>query len=137
VGSNYGVLNVSDVASNPGLLPLPSVAAQSDGTIHDTPMQGVTAVVVQSSPATHGNNLTTSKGNRNYCIPYADFASGAPFQMLGAQLREPEPYLQTQAAIVGFFTGGFQGKSGVPGVPGVVVTKAPVRSVSDPPRCGG
>ena len=45
-----------------------------------------------------------------------------PFQPLSAPLTEPEPYLQTQAAIVQFFQGGFQGK-----VPAAVVPKAPVR----------
>ena len=132
VGSNSAILDVGNIASNPGRLPLASVAPQADGTIHDTPMKGVTAVVVQSSPATHGDNLTSSTGKRQYCIPYADFASGAPFQQLVTPQSVPNPYRETQAAIVQFFNDGFQGK-----VPRATVPKAPVRDPRDPPHCGG
>ena len=132
-GSNSGILDVSNPASNPGRLPLASIAPQADGTIHDTPMQGVTAVVVQSSPATHGDNLTSSTGTLDYCIPYANFASGAAFSLLANPLKTvPNPYLETQAAFVRFFGDGFQGK-----IPGAVVPKAPVRDPTDPPHCGG
>jgi hypothetical protein len=133
LGSNSGIYDLSNIMANTGRLPLESVAQQADGTIHDTPMQGVTAVVVQSSPATHGDNLTSSAGQRNYCIPYANYAGGQVFQMLSAPLTTPNPYLQTQAAVVQFFSDGFQGK-----VPGVVVPQpAPVRDPKDPPPCGG
>jgi hypothetical protein len=129
VGSNSGILDVQNIASNPGRVPLPSIPVQSDGSIHDTPMAGITAVVVQESPATHGDNLTASTGTRTYCIPFADFPSGAPFTMVDSY-SSPDPYLQTQATFIGFFTGAFAGK-----VPPVTVPMAPVRDPSDPQVC--
>jgi hypothetical protein len=129
VGSNSGILDVQNIASNPGRLPLPSIPVQSDGTIHDTPMAGITAVVVQSSPATHGDNLISSSGQRQYCIPFATFSTGEPFTMVTAY-AVPDPYLQTQATFVAFFSDAFAGK-----VPGVTVPVAPVRDPSDPQVC--
>ncbi len=131
VGSNSGILDVQNIASNPGRLPLPSIPVGSDGTIHDTPAAGTTAVVAQSSPATHGDNLTSSTGSRQYCIPFADFASGAPFTMV-TSYAVPDPYLQTQASFIAFFGGTFAGK-----VPPVTVAVAPVRDPTDPQVCPG
>ena len=131
VGSNSDILDIQTLANNPGRVPLTSVPVGSDGTIHDTPMAGITAVVVQSSPATHGDNLTASTGSRNYCIPFANFASGEPFTMV-TSYSGPEPYLQTQATFIAFFGGTFAGK-----VPPVTVPVAPVRDPTDPQVCKG
>ncbi len=122
-GSNAGILDYKNVASNKARLPLASIAAQSDGTIHDTPVKGVTAVVVQSSPATHGDNLTASTGSRQYCIPFANYGSGAPFTM-ATPFKVPNPYLETQATITTFLGDAFAGN-----VPRVTVPKPPVRDL--------
>ena len=129
VGSNAGILDYKNLGNDIWRLSstaLPSIAASGDGSIHDTPSQGVTAVVVQESPATHGDNMTASKGSRQYCIAFADFASGTPFQHLDADkyFTVANPYLQTQQTIVRFLSDGFAGK-----VPGVVVNQAPVRDL--------
>jgi dienelactone hydrolase len=122
-GSNAGILDYKNLANDVGRLPLASTAAQSDGTIHDTPMAGVTAVVVQSSPATHGDNLTSSTGSRQFCIPFANYATGMPFVMVNP-FDVSEPYLQTQAAATSFLADAFAGK-----VPRVTVPKPPVRDL--------
>ncbi|HEY8038576.1 MAG TPA: hypothetical protein VIF15_02230 [Polyangiaceae bacterium] len=125
-GSNSGILDYKHLDRNPGRMALPSVPPQGDGSIHDTPIAGVTAVVVQQSPASHGDNLTASTGQRQYCIPFGDFASGTAFHHLDASkyFDVPCPYLDTQNLFVRFFGDGFAGK-----VPGVVVPKAPVRDL--------
>jgi hypothetical protein len=133
VGSNAHVLDYKNIGQNTGQTPLANVAAAADGSIHDTPAQGVTAVVMQQSPATHGDNLTASRGQRQFCIPYADFSSDTPFVHLAVPdgggggdtyFDVPNPYRDTQATIVRFFTDGFAGK-----VPAVVPGKAPVRDL--------
>lgn len=128
VGSNAGILDYKDLANDLWRLPLPSVAPQSDGTFHDTPQAGVTAIVVQEGPGTHGNNMISSTGQREYCIPFANFPSGTPFDILDDDqwFNVKNPYLQTQATIVGFLTDGFAGK-----VPAVSLdpTAAPVRDL--------
>jgi dienelactone hydrolase len=126
VGSNSGILDYKHIDQNPWRVPLPSVAPAGDGSIHDTPSQGITAVVVQESPATHGDNMTASTGQRQYCIPYANFASGTPYEHLDADkfFSVPNPYRATQQTIVRFFTDGFAGS-----VPGVVVNATPVRDL--------
>jgi dienelactone hydrolase len=129
VGSNAGILDVQNIADNPGRVPLPSIPVGSDGKIRNTPAAGITAVVAQSSPATHGDNLTSSSGSRNYCIPFANFPAGEPFVMV-TPYTSPDPYLQTQAAFVSFLTDAFAGN-----VPGAVVPVAPVRVAGDPQVC--
>jgi len=124
VGSNAYVLDYKNLDANKLRLPLPNVAPSSDGSIHDTPSAGVTAVVVQESPATHGDNLTSSVGQRSYCIPYGNYAAGTPFVSLDKPFSVAEPYLETQQMVVQFFTDTFAGK-----VPGVTVLKAPVRDL--------
>jgi dienelactone hydrolase len=127
VGSNSNVIDYKNLGQNPWrLTSLPNVAPGADGTIHDTPAQGVTAVVVQEGPASHGDNLIASTGVRQYCIPFGDFTNGAPFSHLDADkyFTVPNPYRETQATVVRFFGDGFAGK-----VPAVVVNKTPVRDV--------
>lgn len=138
VGPNAGVLDYKNLADNPWRMSLPTVAAQADGAIHDTPTPGVTAVMVQESPATHGSNLTSSTGTRNFCIPYANYASSTPFTSVPT-FTVTCPYLKTQSTIEGFLSDGFAGK-----VPGVVPPETPVRDLdgdgipdaTDPNPCG-
>lgn len=140
VGPNAGVLDYKNLANNPGRMTLATVQAQSDGTIHDTPMQGVTAVVVQVSPANHGGNLTSSTDQRNFCIPYGNYASPNPFTALATPLTVPCPYLKTQSMVQQFLSDGFTGK-----VPTVATPETPVRDLdadgvpddSDPNPCDG
>jgi dienelactone hydrolase len=128
VGSNSGILDYKNLANDPGRLPLPSVPPQSDGSFHDTPSPGVTAIVVQEGPGTHGDNMISSTGQRQFCIPFADFPTGSPFDHLDTDqyFSVKQPYLQTQQTIVTFFAAGFAGK-----VPAVVLdpTAAPVRDL--------
>ena len=128
VGSNAGILDFKNFANDLQRLPLPSVAPQSDGSFHDTPQAGTTAIVVQESPATHGDNMISSTGQRQYCIPYANFPTGTPFNVLDTDkwFSVKNPYRQTQATLVGFLKDGFAGK-----VPAVVVdpAAAPVRDL--------
>ncbi len=129
VGSNAGILDITNIAGNPGRVPLASIPVGSDGTIHDTPVAGVTAVVVQQSPATHGDNLTGSSGSRQYCIPFATYSTGMPFTMV-TPYKSTDPYLQTQALVTSFLTDGFAGK-----VPAVTVTAPPTRDAQNPTPC--
>jgi dienelactone hydrolase len=128
VGSNSGILDYKNLANNLGRMPLASVPPESDGSFHDTPQAGITAIVVQESPGTHGDNMIASSGQRQYCIPYANFATGTPFDLLDADkwFTVANPYRQTQATIVSFLKDGFAGM-----VPAVVVdpTAAPVRDL--------
>jgi hypothetical protein len=138
VGTNAGVLDYKNLADNPGRLGLETVSPQSDGTIHDTPAAGVTAIVVQESPATHGANMTQSSGGRSYCIPYANYATANPFVSV-TPFTVPCPYLKTQSTIERFLSDGFAGK-----VPAVVSPETPVRDLdgdgipdaTDPNPCG-
>jgi dienelactone hydrolase len=128
VGSNSGILDYKNLANDLGRVPLLNVMPQSDGSFHDTPQAGTTAIVVQESPGTHGDNMIASSGQRQYCIPYANFPTGTPFNVLDADqwFDVKDPYLQTQATIVSFLKDGFAGM-----VPAVVVdpTAAPVRDL--------
>jgi dienelactone hydrolase len=123
VGPNAGVMDYKNLSDNPGRMVLPDVAAQADGTIHDTPSPGVTAVMMQESPATHGSNLTASSDKRYYCIPYANYASATPFVSVNP-FTVPCPYLQTQSTLEGFLSDGFAGM-----VPRVAPPETPVRDL--------
>lgn len=123
VGSNAGITDIKNIAGNLDRVPLASIPVGSDGSIHDTPSKGITGVLVQSSPATHGNNLTSSTGTRTYCIPFGDFASGHAFPMV-TSFDVPNPYLETLGVVTQFLGDGFSGM-----VPRVTVPKAPVRDV--------
>ena len=128
VGSNSEIVDFRNLANNPRRVPLPDVTADAAGLIHDTPVAGVTAVVVQESPATHGNNLVSSKGQRQFGIPYGDFDAPEPFIHLDMSkyFKVRCPYLATQATIARFFDDGFQGH-----VPNVTVAATPIRDLDD------
>ena len=124
VGSNAGIMDVKNPAANPARLPFESVAAAADGSIRDTPVAGVTAVVVQQSPAAHGSDMVNSKGHHQFAIPFATFDATMSFTMLEApqQFDVAEDYAGVQSLVTRFFGEAFDGK-----VPSVGPFKAAVR----------
>jgi dienelactone hydrolase len=123
VGTNAGTRDLKNPANNHGKVDLVSAPADASG-IHDVPMAGVTAVVVQVSPGQHGSDIVRAEGHHSFAIPYALFDTDAPFHPLDAdkQFNVEEGYRELQAAVVGFFGGAFAGK-----VPAVSGFKPPVR----------
>ena len=122
VGSNAGVNTLDLVrapAMNPAAIPFAQVAPDSSGLIHDTPVKGTTAVLVQTAPAQHGEDLYSSVGHRSFQIPYVPPAypagSGGPFTVITS-------YREVQATVTRFLGDGIAGK-----VPNVTGFKAPVR----------
>jgi hypothetical protein len=127
-GSNAGISNLKDLAANLGRVPLADIAPDAQNEIHDTPVPGITAVVVQVSPAQHGSNLVRSKGERQFAIPYAQFDRDPPNVHLdvGKYIQVRCPYRELQATMTRFFEDGFAGR-----VPRVTVLKPPVRDADD------
>jgi hypothetical protein len=121
VGSNSGVLDVKDLTKRAGPVPLANVPQDSAGTIHDTPIAGTTAVVVQLSPATHGQDIVASTAPRTWKIPFVH-----PFEMLTPSYRVRTSYRAVQAGALQFIGDGFAGN--VPRVSGFV---PPIRDVDD------
>jgi hypothetical protein len=101
------------------------VAAPVGGVISGTPISGVTAVLVQASPATHGFDLYQAHGKRHYAIPFGQ-PGPTPFPVLANDLSIREPYLGLQAMAVSFFSSAFAG-----GVPQVKDIPAPRRDFDD------
>jgi hypothetical protein len=126
VGTNAGVRDIKNLANNPGRMVLPDVNPDANGLIHDTPMAGVTAVMMQSSPGTHGQNIVGSHAKRQFIIPYGQFDTRTPFPRLDdtKDYQVPCPYRELQAAMVRFFADAVAGN-----VPNVQATKTPVRDV--------
>jgi hypothetical protein len=127
-GSNAGTVDVRDATKNVHRVPLKDVAPDASGAIHDVPVAGATAVVVQVGPAEHGSNLVSVKGFRKSKIPYALYETGTPFTRIDDdkvfQIRNP--YREVQATMVRFFAEAFDGK-----VPTVAGFKPPVRDFDD------
>jgi dienelactone hydrolase len=121
VGSNAGVLDMKDLTKRAGPVPLQNIAPDSAGAIHDTPIAGKTAVVVQLSPATHGEDLVSSTAPRTWNAPFIH-----PFDMLDKSYRVRTSYRAVQAGAVQFFADEFSGK-----VPRVAGFTAPIRDVDD------
>ncbi len=65
-----------NVGSNAGLT-FPMATPSGPG-ISGVPIAGVTAVLVQAGPATHGGNLYDKVGQRLYQIPYAQYGTRPP-----------------------------------------------------------
>ena len=125
VGSNSEIADIKNPQSNPHIVPLVAVTADSNG-VHDTPVQGTTAVVVQASPGTHGSDLVDSKGTRTYAAPWALFDTLTPFPKAAATYQVSCPYRELQIAMTGFFSDAFAGT-----VPRVQGFKTPVRDLDD------
>ena len=124
VGGNAGTIDVKNLANASGRVPLPDVAPDAAGLIHDTPTAGVTAVVVQQSPGEHGSNFVSSKALHLYAIPYGRFDTAAPFVALDASKKfyVPTAYRKMQAMVTRFIGDGFAGK-----VPAVTGFEPPIR----------
>lgn len=70
VGPNAGIADLASRKTYPGGgIKLEVLPAAPDG-YHDVPKAGVTAILVQASPAHHGADLVRSKGTRSYRIPF-------------------------------------------------------------------
>jgi dienelactone hydrolase len=117
-------LAVPNAGTNGGVT-LPEAKPGADGSIHDVPAGGVTAVVVQASPATHGSDLYNAHGVRHYQPPFHQ-AGDVPFPVLPKDIPVREPYLGLQAMSVPFFQAYFAGA-----VPVVKGFPAPRRDFDD------
>jgi dienelactone hydrolase len=125
VGSNAELVDLAHPDKNVRAVPLIAVTSDANG-IHDTPVQGTTAVVVQAGPATHGADLVRSKDTRTYAAPWALFDTLAPFPHAAKPYDVSCPYRELQITMTGFFASAFAGQ-----VPTVAGFKAPVRDLDD------
>jgi dienelactone hydrolase len=117
VGSNADLTDVANAASNPRATPFSVAMPDSSGAIHDTPMAGTTAVLVQCGPCEHGIDFLSSQGAHSFAAPFVP-----PFTMLPTPESFTEPFQSTQAMMVTFFGDAFQGN-----VPRVMGFATPVR----------
>ena len=125
VGSNAELADLAHPDQNPWAIPFATVSPDASG-IHDTPVQGTTAVVVQAGPATHGDDLVQSKGTRSFKAPWALFDTLAPFPKLDTTYDVSCPYRELQTAVSGFFSSAFAGQT-----PTVAGFKPAVRDLDD------
>jgi dienelactone hydrolase len=125
VGSNAEIGDLAHPDQNPWAIPFSTVTADSTG-IHDTPVQGTTAVVVQVGPATHGDDLVKSKGTRSFKAPWALYDTLMPFPKLATPYDVRTSYREEQGCIAGFFSSAFAGQT-----PVVAGFKPPVRDLDD------
>jgi dienelactone hydrolase len=100
-------LATPNVGSNAGV-PLAEAKPGADGLIRGA--GGVTTVLVQASPATHGGDFYNARGSRSYAIPFAQ-PGAKPFPALPVSIPVREPYLGLQAMSVGFLRGYFAGET--------------------------
>ncbi len=109
VGLNSGA---SDLATHApyrgGGIKLPILPDAPDG-YHDVPVAGATAILVQASPAQHGEDLVRAKCNRTYKIPFS-----TPDGKLDLTRQDPSPitcpYRALQDTMVRFFGDAFEGR---------------------------
>jgi len=121
VGPNAGMADLAArMPYRGGGIDLPILPAAPEG-YHDVPKPGVTAILVQTSPAVHGHDLVRSRANRSYRIPY-----NAPSGRIDPALQDarpvPCPYRELQDTMLRFFGDAFEGR-----VPVVVGFPAPTR----------
>jgi dienelactone hydrolase len=126
VGSNADITDLSNVAGNPLATPFVMVNPDSAGTFHDTPMTGITAIVVQEGPGQHGENLIDSVGENDFAVPYSP-----PYSKFITPVTFQEDYRGAQNVAITFFGDAFQGR--VPRVLGADAggIAAPVRVIFD------
>ena len=82
------------------------------------PEAGLTAVLVQNSPATHGANLHNRQGSHGHAYPWPRWDEETPFPELPAKINLAEPYLPLQTMAVEFIASAFAG-AGAPVVEGI------------------
>jgi hypothetical protein len=121
VGSNSGVLDMKDLTKRTGPVPLANVAGDSSGAIHDTPIAGTTAAVVQVSPSMHSDDFIASTVKRQWAAPFTH-----PFDMVATPYDVRTSYRAIQATAVGFLGDGFSRN-----VPRIAGFTAPIRDVDD------
>jgi hypothetical protein len=135
VGTNAGVdtlAMVQNQAMIPDPVPFANIAPNDAGLINNTPVSGVTAVLVQTMPGTHGEDYQYATSLQEYAIPYSRYTTSAPFVLLsdaGAGDAAANPpfsintsYLALQATSIRFLTDTFNGL-----VPSVTGFTGPVR----------
>jgi hypothetical protein len=122
VGSNAEVWDLKGVATNPRKTPLPDVAPDSAGAVHDTPSPGATAVMVQCSPCTHGSDIVTRAPSHNFQIPFFDPTGAPDYTAVGTPFSYAEPMDATQAMFTTFLDDALKGN-----VPRVMGYATPVR----------
>ncbi len=127
VGSNAGIADITNLENNVGRVPFLDVAPDAKGAIHDTPIPGVTSVMVQLSPGQHGYNAVQNRGLRSFAIPY-NRPGAQPFKHLDEdkKLNVRCTYRELQALVVRYIDDAFRG-----GVPNVVGIPRPLRDVDD------
>ena len=109
VGLNSGLSNlVTRTTYRGGGIKLPILPAAPSG-YHDVPQAGSTAILIQASPAQHGEDLVRAKCERGYVLPFND-ADGK--LVLTRQAPKPLtcPYRALQETMVGFFGDAFAGR---------------------------
>lgn len=126
VGSNAELSDLKNPDGNPHKITFQAATPDGAGSIHDAPVMGVTAVLVQTGPGTHGEDLVHSQGTRSFVAPWAQYDTGAPYTPLDTMYKVKCDYLGLQAMARGFFGDAFAGK-----VPGVSGFKPAVRDLDD------
>jgi dienelactone hydrolase len=124
--TNAEIRDLRSPQTNARRTPLLDVMPDGSGAIHDTPVTGVTAILVQDSPANHSGNLTRSVSTRQYKAPYADLDSKTPFVRHDNSFAVRTGYREMQGVVKGFFETAFAGP-----VPSVKGLRAPVRDIDD------
>lgn len=123
LGPNAGLATLAGRAPyRGGGIKLPTVDPDGAG-FHDVPKAGVTALLAQVSPATHGENMTRARGGRSAKIPFHTELGGMRLERQDA-VNVPCPYRELQETMVRFFADAFDGK-----VPTVVGLPAPAADV--------
>lgn len=123
VGANSGASDKSGKPYPTGGITIPQLTPDGAG-FHDTPQPGVTALVAQVSPASHGADLVRSTGDRQYLIPFNTPEGGFNPVRIDKPVSVPQPYRALQASMIGFFGDAFADK-----VPTVSGLPPPVRDL--------
>lgn len=114
VGANAGVFDAKSTSSRRQPAPLAEIGPAPATGLVDTPKAGVTTVLVQVSPATHGADLVSSRGTRSYGVPFGSkTGGGGPFTRFDStqQYKVRNPYRELQGSMVGFFESAFAGQA--------------------------
>jgi hypothetical protein len=126
VGPNAGVRTLEtfrDPTKVVDRIALTDVAPDAQMLIHDTPFAGVTAVMVQTSPATHYRNVEFSRGQRTFTAPF-NAASVSLATDKAYWVRHS--YVAQWAMVTRFLADSLGGK-----VPNVTGFTPPVRDIDD------
>lgn len=125
VGSNAELFDFKRPARG---VPLVEASPDAMGGIHDVPVMGSTAVILQDSPAGHGADFVRSKAERQWRAPYALFGTTEPFHHFDPAdfYTVRTGYRELQASAASFIADAFAGK-----VPVVKIGRPPVRDLDD------